>query len=172
MRLTTVIVALTFALTACAASAQRERASQTLDIGARATGLGTNHLYYVGRWEHVKDYHDGRWMGSSSRCHHVGDSVSTNFQGSSIEIYGITGPNGGKAILGLDDMPNFATLNFQSKHKHTHVLFFRSPQLHNAHHVVSLIVEPTLARPRGGYVNIERILVHRPTQSSLADVSP
>lgn len=131
---------------------------------ARA-GLGVGKIHYSGRWERVGGRVDGRDEGTSTRSFHVGDNFALAFDGYRLRVYGVVGPKGGHAILGIDDVVNLATLDFFAPTKRTHALLYTSPVLADGIHVAALIIDPGRdRRSRGGYVNVDSLAIeaHRP----------
>ncbi len=114
-------------------------------------------ISYAGRWQFVTGRHDGRYANSSARSFHSGDSMTIVFKGSRVKIYGVTGPNGGNAIVVVPPKRTSA-IDFRSTSKRTHRLLYDSGLLPGGVHSAGLVV--VRAAHRGeGYVNLDEIVV-------------
>ncbi len=134
--------------------------TKVVAINDASRGVGLYRFNFVGRWERVRGRHDGRWGGTSTRSPYFGDSVSAAIKGYRFRLYGVSGPNGGHGILGLDKHAKFAMLEFYSARKHTHVLLYTSPILAQGLHAIAISVNGTHdRRSRGTYVNIDSLEV-------------
>jgi hypothetical protein len=130
--------------------------TMVLAIDDATTGKGLDRFHFVGRWERVRGRHDGRSGGTSTRSPYVGNSVFVATKGYRFRVYGVTGPNGGHGLLGLDEHVHFATLDFYSARKRTHVLLYTSPIVVQGEHAIAISVDGTHnRRSRGTYVNID-----------------
>jgi hypothetical protein len=150
-------------LAACASSGAsngvRPNAVELFDDSRTGQSLG--HFLYAGRWEHISNRHDGRYDGTSSRSRHSGDTITLPFDGSLVRIYGVRGPNGGDAAIGIDGQ-YYGTATFYSPHKESHALVFASPQLSEGTHSLGLVVKFSLPSSHRGYVNIDEVeVLHR-----------
>ncbi|MEO7038535.1 MAG: hypothetical protein ABI186_00720 [Candidatus Elarobacter sp.] len=120
-------------------------------------GPGLEQFNFIGHWERIRGRRDGRAAGTSTRSPHPGDSFAIAFRGYRFRLYGVSGPNGGRGILDLDNNGTATTLDFRSPRKRTHVLLYTSPVLAEGLHGIAVIVDaPRLHAPRA-YVNIDSI---------------
>lgn len=159
------LAAACIACTACAgagtpAPAPEREGTAPIAISVLQRGNAIDRLQYQGRWQFVTHRHDGRFDGASARAFRAGDALSVLFYGTRLQLYGITGRNGGRGLL---VMPGVAprTLNFRSKGKRVHVLLYDSGRIANTLHSAGVVV---LGRARGGtpgYVNVDEIAVER-----------
>lgn len=133
------------------------RVRSTLIDDAR-TGDTPEHFSYVGHWEHVRDRHDGRIDGTSTRSWHAGDNVIFTYIGFGLLVYGVTGPNGGNAAVSIDGVYQ-GTANFYSSQVRTHRLVFTAPPLAEGVHTIGLVVSHTPNYPHRNYVNIDSVTV-------------
>jgi hypothetical protein len=117
-------------------------------------GQSMNHFAYTGHWEHLSGRNDGRFEGTSSRSRYAGDSAIFTFIGSVVRIYGVRGPNGGDAGIGIDGR-YYGTASFYAPKKEPHALVFVSPPLTPAPHVVGLVVKGDAGNSHHAYVNID-----------------
>lgn len=146
-------------LAACASSGAQRNADELLDDSRTGQSLG--HYSYSGRWQHLSNRSDGRFDGTSSRSHHPGDSVTVPFNGSMVRVYGVRGPNGGDAAVGIDGQ-YYGMATFYSPRKQAHALVFASPDLPEATHTLGLVVKFSMPGSHRGYVNIDEIeVLHR-----------
>jgi hypothetical protein len=129
-----------------------------MDIDDARIGDTPEHFAYVGRWQHVSGRHDGRMNGTSSRSWHSGDNIILTFTGSELLLYGVTGPNGGKAAVAVDGK-YYGTANFYSPHLHAHKLVFSVPPLGEGVHTIGLLVSRTPNYPHRSYVNVDSVTV-------------
>lgn len=113
-----------------------------------------NHFSYSGQWEHVRSRNDGRDDGTSSRSRHAGDSAIFTFDGSVVRIYGVEGPNGGDAAVGIDGH-YYGTASFYSRKKQTHALVFESPPMPAGPHMIGFVVKGDVLSAHRAYVNID-----------------
>ncbi len=113
---------------------------------------------YVGRWQHVRGKFDGRSNGTSTRSTRRGDVAILSFTGTRIRIFGVRGPSGGRAGIGLDrsSPAGGPRIDFYAPRLETHVLIYESPVLPTGMHTLTVLVWGT--RDAGGhyyYVNID-----------------
>jgi hypothetical protein len=113
---------------------------------------------YAGHWEFVSKRTDGRYQGWSARSFHAGDSITIVFFGRRLRIFGVTGKNGGNALVVVADEP-LKTAYFTSSVKKTHQLVYDSGALPDRVHSASVVV--TNPPTRRGYVNVDEIEVDR-----------
>jgi hypothetical protein len=139
-------------LAACGTRSTPDAGSLVIDDSTRGQFL--NRFAYTGRWQHVSGYSDGRLDGTSSRSTHPGDSVVLTFEGSVVRIFGVRGPNGGDAGIGIDGK-YYGTADFYSPKKQTHALVFQSPPLAAGAHTVGVVVKGRTASAHRAYVNID-----------------
>lgn len=158
----TVLAGLTI-LAACAPSSARHSAPPAhspLHVDDTRAGQSLERIAYNGAWEHVTARPDGRYGGTSSRSRHSGDSIVLPFDGSMIRVYGVRGPNGGQAAVGIDGR-FYGTADFYAPQKLVHALVFESPALAYGTHTLGVVVQGPLAGSHRGYVNIDEIEVLR-----------
>ncbi len=130
------------------------------EIDDAAVG-GANGLAYSGSWQHLRDFHDGRTGGTSSRTYHIGATASFRFTGRKLRIFGVTGRNGGYAEL-LIDGETYALLRFYAAHKRTNVELYTSPDLPAGAHLVEIVVaEAPSGLPKRRYVNLDGLAYQR-----------
>jgi hypothetical protein len=122
-----------------------------------AAAAPTLDVRFDGRWQAVAGINDGRLNGRSTRTYHPGDTVNITFDGAGLDVYGITGPNGGYAALIFPPKPDL-TLDFYSPQKRAHVLLYSSPGMTREPHVATIVVLRTHdPRSSGTYVNVDEI---------------
>lgn len=124
---------------------------------ARA-GESLERIAYNGPWEHLTAQPDGRYNATSSRSRHPGSSIVFPFNGSIVRIFGVRGPNGGQAAVGIDG-GFYGTADFYAPQKRVHALVFESPALADGTHTLGLVVKAPIAGPHRAYVNIDEIEV-------------
>lgn len=118
--------------------------------GPAADGFG-----YSGSWQHIKNAHDGRSNGTSSRAYRVGATASFAFTGRRLELYGVKGPNGGYAELRIDG-DTYGLLRFYAPHKEAGTVVYRSPLLAAGRHAVTIIVAAAPGGlPKRRFVNLD-----------------
>jgi hypothetical protein len=148
------------ALGLLAACMQRDPQGRAVQFDDSSFGQSWDHLAYTGHWEHMRGLRDGRADGTSSRSRFPGDSVVVPFQGSIVRVYGVRGPNGGDASIGIDGR-YYGVATFFAPDKQVRALVFQSPQLREGPHILALVVERP-ARAARGYVNIDQVeVLHR-----------
>lgn len=148
-------------LAACAPSGARHDvalADAPLHVDDAHAGESLERIAYNGPWEHVTAHPDGRFDGTSSRSRHPGDSVVFPFNGSVVRVYGVRGPNGGQAAVGIDGK-FYGTAEFYAPQKRVHALVFQSPALAAGTHTLGIVVKVPVAGPHRGYVNIDELEV-------------
>jgi hypothetical protein len=120
-----------------------------------AAKSGADNFVYLGAWEHARNMHDGRSLGTSSRSFHVGDMAYFNFKGERFKVFGVRGPGGGFAELSIDGEPS-AMLRFYAPQKAAGVEIYASPVLPAGQHAVDIVVVDALHDPvKRRYVNID-----------------
>jgi hypothetical protein len=113
---------------------------------------------YAGRWEFISKRTDGRYRGWSARSFHEGDSITVIFFGRRLRIFGVTGKNGGNALIVLPGKP-MKDAYFTSSKKKTHQLVYDSGTLPDRFHSASVVVfNPPKRR---GYVNVDEIEIDK-----------
>lgn len=151
-------------LAACAPGGAQHNAALTdapLHVDDARAGESLGRIAYNGPWEHITAQADGRYDGTSSRSRHPGASIVFPFDGSVVRVYGVRGPNGGQAAVGIDG-GFYGTADFYAPQKRVHVLVFESPALAAGTHTLGLLVKVPVAGPHRGYVNIDEIeVLHR-----------
>jgi hypothetical protein len=118
-------------------------------------GSSLDQFQYVGRWEHVRDRYDGRSSGTSSRSRWESAAAILPFTGRRIYIYGVSGPNGGTALVSIDRGDRSERIDFASPAKVSHALVYASPPLSPGLH--TLIVDVWGSK----YVNIDGVEIER-----------
>jgi hypothetical protein len=112
---------------------------------------------YLGRWQHVRGRFDGRSNGTSTRSTRRGDVAILSFNGTRIRIFGVRGPSGGRARVGLDQASTRGPrVDFYAAQLEPHALVYESPVLPAGMHTLTIVVLGT--RDVGGryyYVNID-----------------
>ncbi len=133
-------------------NADRTALRQVDDSRASPSG---EHFNYVGQWQHLRNFHDGRSEGTSSRTFHAGAAAYLQFSGRSLELFGVKGPTGGYADVDIDNEPPSLVL-FYAPQKEAGVLVYTSPELRAGSHTVEIVVEPPPpALPERRYVNLD-----------------
>lgn len=133
-------------------------AAASTEIDDSEIGTAPARFMYHGQWEHVSGRIDGRAFGTSSRSFHAGDTAILTYRGTGLQLFGVTGPNGGNATVAIDGH-TYGIANFFSAHKHVHALVFKSPSMLDATHTFGLIVNHRGEYPHRGFVNIDSIRV-------------
>lgn len=155
-----VAVAALVLLAACSQGHVQRDAADLLDDSR--TGQSLERFAYTGTWDHTSGRRDGRYDGTSSRSRHVGDGVVFPFDGSVVRVYGIRGPNGGGAAIGIDGK-YYGLATFYAPQKQVHALVFQSPPLPESTHTLGIIVQPDPRNAHRAYVNIDAVQVlHSP----------
>jgi hypothetical protein len=139
-------------LAACSAGTASGERAVNADDSQR--GQSVNHFAYTGHWEHLSGRSDGRSNGTSSRSRTPGDSAVFTFIGPVVRIYGVRGPNGGDAGIGIDGR-YYGTASFYAPKVQPHALVFTSPSLTPAPHAVGIVVKGDPANSHRAYVNID-----------------
>jgi hypothetical protein len=85
---------------------------------------------------------------------HIGDSAVITFVGTRIDIYGVTGPNGGVASAALDGQ-YLGNVNFRSPLKHVRARVFTVTGLTAMAHSFALVVSGSKREHHRAYVNID-----------------
>jgi hypothetical protein len=135
-----------------AAAAPASVAYHQIDDAAKRA---PDDFVFLGSWEHTRNMHDGRSLGTSSRSFHVGDMAYFNFKGERFKIFGIRGPGGGFAELSIDGQPS-AMLGFYAPRKAAGVEVYESPALPAGQHAVDIVVVDAVHDPaKRRYVNID-----------------
>lgn len=150
------LVVIALGLLAACAAHPLQRDTQLVD-DARV-GQSLDHFSYAGEWEHLAARADGRYAATSTRTHHSGDSVTLPFDGSIVRVYGVRGPNGGTAAVGIDGQ-YYGNATFYSPQKQAHALVFSSPPLPEGTHTLGLVVKLPAPGTRRAYVNIDDVEV-------------
>lgn len=119
---------------------------------------GVNSITYSGKWEIVSGRNDGRYLGRSARSYRPNDCLTLIFLGRRLRIYGVTGRNGGQAVVVLLPLKP-ERITFRSPTKHAHRLMYDSGLLSDGIHGVSVVVDATDAHTRG-YVNLDEFDVN------------
>ena len=148
-------------LAACAPSGARHNTALTdspLHIDDARAGESLERIAYNGPWEHITAQADGRYRATSSRSRHPGASIVIPFNGSIVRVYGVRGPNGGQAAVGIHG-GFYGTAEFYAPQKRVHALVFESPALAAGTHTLGLVVKVSAAGPHRAYVNIDEIEV-------------
>jgi len=148
-------------LAACDPSGARHAASLTdapIHVDDARVGESLERIAYNGPWEHITAQADGRYKATSSRSRHPGASIVFPFNGSVVRVYGVRGPNGGQAAIGIYG-GFYGTADFYAPQKHVHALVFESPTLAYGTHTLGLVVKVSAAGPHRAYVNIYEIEV-------------
>lgn len=146
------LVVTTLGLLAACAAHPLQRDAQFVD-DARV-GRALDHFAYAGAWEHLSARADGRYAATSTRSHHSGDSVTLPFEGSVVRLYGVRGPNGGSAAVGIDG-EYYGEAAFYAPKKQAHALVFSSPPLPEGTHTLGLVVKLPPPGSHRAYVNID-----------------
>jgi hypothetical protein len=122
----------------------------------RITVADASAFDYEGMWEHISGRRDGRTAGRSSRTYKRGARATLTFTGSYVRLYGVVGPGGGYGAARIDRAAA-GTVDFFAATKATHRLVFQRNGLSAGTHRLSLtvIADPTVARARSQYVNID-----------------
>ena len=129
-----------------------------------ATSLlpGKSHavrLTYGGRWEAVH-IADGRYDGASMRSHVRGAIAIAQFDGDRVRLYGVRGPNGGRAVVTIDTAyADTQIVSFYAPFKIAHALVYDSPALRPGHHMLAVGVYSGAGQRLRGYVNIDSIAI-------------
>jgi len=142
-------------LAACAAHAVQ---SNVAFVDDARIGQSLDHFTYAGQWEHLSARGDGRYAATSSRTHHPGDSMTLPFEGSIVRVYGVRGPNGGTAAVGIDGQ-YYGEASFYSPQKRAHALVFSSPPLAEGTHTLGLVVKLPAPGTHRAFVNIDDVEV-------------
>lgn len=150
------LVVTTLGLLAACAAHPLQRGVQLVD-DARV-GQALNHFAYTGQWERESMHADGRYGATSTRSHHSGDSVTLPFDGSAVRLYGVRGPNGGFAAVGIDGQ-YYGDAAFYAPKKQAHALVFSSPPLSEGTHTLGLVVKLPPPGSHRAYVNIDDVEV-------------
>jgi hypothetical protein len=150
------LVVTTLGLLAACAAHPLQRDMQLVD-DARV-GQSLDHFAYTGQWEHESTRADGRYAATSTRSHHSGDSVTLPFDGSVVRLYGVRGPNGGSAAVGIDGQ-YYGDAVFYAPKKQAHALVFSSPPLPEGTHTLGLVVKLPSPGSHRAYVNIDDVEV-------------
>lgn len=142
-------------------SARHPQAPSIISVDDAQAGVSPAHFQYSGQWQHIRGHNDGRSNGTSSRSRHAGDTVIFPFNGSTVRVFGVRGPNGGNASVAIDGQ-YYGVASFYSPRKQVHVPVFQSPALEEGDHVLGLVVN---GDPRGShrlYVNVDDAqILHR-----------
>lgn len=159
-----VVAAALTVIAACAPNAARHDPvrvnNSPVSVDDSQIGQSLQRIAYAGTWDHVVARQDGRFHGTSSRSHNAGDSLIFPFDGSVVRVYGVLGPNGGEADIGIDGR-YYGTANFFSTNKRVHTLVFESPPLASGTHMLGLVVKGATDYPHHAYVNIDEVQVLR-----------
>ncbi len=110
---------------------------------------------YVGHWEHVRAIEDGRTAGTSSRSYQAAAGATLHFTGSDVRLFGVCGPQGGRALVTIDGRSAGPVANFYAPKKESHMLVYRSPHLQPGAHRLTISVSPAPAATKHRYVNID-----------------
>jgi hypothetical protein len=113
------------------------------------------HFRYYGRWEHVRNFRDGRLFGSSSRTALRVNSVTFFFSGTQARIYGVRGPGGGRGVLTIDG-DHYFDVDFYAPAKIPQVVIYSTPILRQGKHFLVITPEayPRTPRHHSSYINI------------------
>ncbi len=144
---------------ACARSNVAQNQQPPLRVVAAETDrvLGLDTASFSGRWEFVQGRHDGRFQGASVRSFHPGDCISFIFTGGQFQVYGVSGPRGGHALVSIPGSKS-RTISFYSPQKRTHALLYVSPTFSPGVHSAALVVEPSReSRSLRTYVNVDEL---------------
>lgn len=141
-------VAVSLALVGLSAgmSASKLSAAPATFVSDSDVGTTPGHFRYFGRWEHVRNVRDGRFLGSSSRTFTVGAVLTFTFVGSAVRVFGVRGPGGGHAVVTLDRVRQ-QDVDFYAIHKQVRAIVFESPLLHRHLHTLAIAA---VADSRGG----------------------
>jgi hypothetical protein len=132
--------------------------AKAAEIDDSEIGTMPAHFLYHGQWEHVSGRIDGRAYGTSSRSFHAGDTAIITYRGTALQMFGVTGPNGGNATVAIDGR-TYGLVNFFSRAKHAHAVVFKSPSMPDGVHTFGLIVNNRGQYPHRGFVNIDSVRV-------------
>jgi len=110
---------------------------------------------YTGHWQQVRGLFDGRSAGTSARSSVAGSRAELRFDGSSLRLYGVRGPTGGRAVVTLDGKIR-TVVDFYGKVKTTNALIYEARRLARAQHRFLIVVaKPSSLRLKRRYVNID-----------------
>ena len=124
-------------------------------VGILDQGWGPGHMHFTGKWQAIADGRGGRRF--AARSSHAGDGVTAEVAGTRVRLYGMIGPDGGKAIVLIDDGQR-APVDFYAPRARGGALVYASPQLPSAVHAVDVVVLGARGpRARGSYVSVEAI---------------
>jgi hypothetical protein len=145
-------------LLCCSIGCQGAQTGTPADVAPPPGNHVFSRLSFAGRWEFVRNRHDGRYKNSSARSFHPGDTLTLIYDGAGFRVYGVSGPNGGIGTVVVPGQPP-AQVSFYSRQRRAHVLLYTSPPLAPGVHSAGVVVTRLTGKKRG-YVNVDQIQVY------------
>ena len=130
------------------------------NIDDSQTGTGTNQINFSSGWTTTSGYGDanGFFGNTSSYSQTAGDTVRLTFNGTQVQLFGVVGPDEGKATVSVDSGSPVTIDDYAATRVEDIPIFLSSTLAMGTHSVVLTVSGTSNPLSSGDYVSIDRAI--------------